>query len=301
MNAEEVINSRFAIAVALGIGRVLPRAIGYRFADFMGNRIASRSELEMVQAVRANQWVVGEGGLSSKQLDQVVHDTFRHTARCLYEMYHVLHSIEAMQNLVEFSTATERLMQRIERREEGTLVVGIHMSNFDLVARATAARGLRVLALAYPDPGGAYQWQNEQRRESGLELVPASMGTMKKAARELAEGGTVVTGIDRPIPGANHRPHFFGQRATLPIHHVLLAQRAEVPIFVAASIMQDDGRYLVEVSEPVSMRKTTDRRKTMLENAERVLEQAEEFIRRAPYQWSMFYPVWPEVLDKVSE
>jgi lauroyl/myristoyl acyltransferase len=36
--------------------------------------------------------------------------------------------------------------------------------------------------------------------------------------------------------------------------------------------------------------------KTAIEaNAERVLVEAEKFIRLAPNQWSMFYPVWPEV------
>jgi len=42
-----------------------------------------------------------------------------------------------------------------------------------------------------------------------------------------------------------------------------------------------------------------DRHQEIILNAERVLSIAEAAIRRAPQQWAMFYPVWPEMLDKM--
>ena len=44
------------------------------------------------------------------------------------------------------------------------------------------------------------------------------------------------------------------------------------------------------------MQKRSDRDEEILMNAEKVLEVAEVMIRQAPEQWSMFYPVWPDVL-----
>jgi predicted LPLAT superfamily acyltransferase len=34
-------------------------------------------------------------------------------------------------------------------------------------------------------------------------------------------------------------------------------------------------------------------------NTEMVLKVAEGYIRQAPYQWAMFYPVWPEALNEM--
>ena len=39
-----------------------------------------------------------------------------------------------------------------------------------------------------------------------------------------------------------------------------------------------------------------DREQEILQNAERVLQAAEDMILRAPEEWVMFYPVWPDTL-----
>jgi lauroyl/myristoyl acyltransferase len=41
-----------------------------------------------------------------------------------------------------------------------------------------------------------------------------------------------------------------------------------------------------------------DLHKEILKNAEPVLEVAAGYIRQAPTQWSMYYPLWPEALTK---
>jgi KDO2-lipid IV(A) lauroyltransferase len=42
-----------------------------------------------------------------------------------------------------------------------------------------------------------------------------------------------------------------------------------------------------------------DRGAAILSNAEKVLQAAEAYIRQAPQQWSMFFPVWPDIMDQV--
>jgi hypothetical protein len=43
-----------------------------------------------------------------------------------------------------------------------------------------------------------------------------------------------------------------------------------------------------------------DREKETLQNAERVLKEAEKFIRMAPQQWNVPMPVWDEVLANIN-
>lgn len=173
------------------------------------------------------------------------------------------------------------------------------MSNFDFVAQSAGRLGFRALALGLPEIPGGYEWQNELRRSAGIEIVPTTHSTMRLAAQRLREGGIVITAVDRPIQGSKSKPHFFGRPAALPVHHILLALKVDVPIIVATAILRPNGIYDILTSDPIEMRQGSSRRAALVENAEAVLAQTEEFIRLAPHQWSMFYPVWPEALDEL--
>ena len=300
VDLQTIINSRFGVGCTLWLGRTVGPGPGYWLADRLARALASLRRTAIVRAVRANQWVIGEGRLSADELDAAVRETFRHTGHCLYDLYHNLGNLEAMRRLLEFGPRVEGLLERCREGKEGLVIGGPHLSNFDFVGQAAAMWGLRFQALSYPQPGSGYRWQNEMRRKAGIEITPACMASVRQAARRLQEGGMVLTGLDRPDPTSKYRPHFFGRPAALPILHVYLALKARVPVVVAAAVMRPDGVYRMLVSDPIPMRSYTDRQAEVVNNAERVLEVTADFIRQAPRQWAMFYPVWPEALAEVS-
>ena len=134
-----------------------------------------------------------------------------------------------------------------------------------------------------------------------MRLLPASVGALRQALKHLQKGGMVLTGIDRPIPDPEVHPRFFGRPAALPVHHIFLATKAHVPIVIAATNLQDDGKYHVCASEWIEMDHGPDPAAEMLRNAEQVLGVAEHFIGQFPQQWSVPLPVWPQVLDLVPK
>lgn len=298
---QQLTNSRFAIGLALGAGRLLPPRLGYSLARQAAKFVASRRKEPLVRAVRANQWVISQERLSAGQLDQVVGETIGHAARCLYDLYHNLNNHESMTRLMKFSPATERLIEQTRIGGEAMVIVGVHMSNFDFVMRAAALQGLNVLGIAVAESSEhqGYEWQNELRRSIGLNIMPASVAAVRAAIARLQAGGAVLTGLDRPLPQSKYHPRFFGRPAPLSVVHIHLALKVNAPVVVVGAIMQDDQSYVVETSEPILMERHSDRRKETLQNAERVLAVAEKFICRAPHQWSMFYPVWPEALAEM--
>jgi lauroyl/myristoyl acyltransferase len=105
----------------------------------------------------------------------------------------------------------------------------------------------------------------------------------------------MLTGVDRPVENAKYRPRFFGRAAQLPVHYVTLALKARVPIVVMASILRPDGSYQILASDFIELEPQADRRAEIVENAEMILEIAAGFISQAPYQWSVYQQVWPEV------
>ena len=297
---QQIINSRFGIGLVSTLGRVLPPRLGYGIARFAAGRIAARRDWKMVQAVRANQWVACGGKLEKEALDMIVRETFHTIARSTFDLYHYIHDQDALHRLIVIDPVMRQFIRRPAHAERGLMLVGLHLSNFDLIFQACCLQGLSALVLTIPELPGGYRLQYEMRRRSGMNLVPTSVGALRQAVEHLRAGGLVMTGIDRPIPKPRYRPLFFGQPASLPIHHVYLALKARVPVVLIATLLQPDGKYHILTSDPIEMLPHPDQHKRLLMNAESVLRVAEDFIRLAPQQWSMTLPVWPEVLDQVA-
>ena len=296
---QDLINSPLGIGLALWLGRALSPGIGLRVANVTGGWLAQRRQLAMVQAVRANQWVLSGCATDSAFLNKAVRDTYTHTGRCLYDLYHNIHNLERLYARIDFSERFDQFLEDRQQPEQGLVVAGVHLSNFDLGVHAVGRRGLKAVVLGVSNPGEGYQWQNKLRAESGLQVLSSSANTLRHAIQHLEAKGTVVTGLDRPLPDSKYLPRFFGYPAALPVMHILLALKARVPVMVTFTHFTEAGRYYIDISEPIIMQPHPDRRQEILLNAERVLSLAEAAIRQAPQQWTMFYPVWPEMLSKM--
>jgi phosphatidylinositol dimannoside acyltransferase len=284
--------------VLSNVARLIPVQLGYHLADLTAARIVSHPGSIMVRAVRANQWVISGESLDKEALDRAVFETYRNSSRSIFDLYHYILDPNAIERWIILNTTIKQFCQRAEFESRGLMVVGLHISNFDLALRALTMRGLRPLILNIPDPRGSQRVEYEMRKKTGMNLVPASIGTLRQGIRYLQQGGVVLTGIDRPIPAPKIRPRFFGKPADLPVHHVKLAVKANVPVIVMATILQPDGKYITVNSDPIEMESHPDADTELLRNAEKVLSIGEDFIRQAPHQWSVPLPVWPEALDQ---
>ena len=74
-----------------------------------------------------------------------------------------------------------------------------------------------------------------------------------------------------------------------------------MPIIVFATLKQPDGKYHLLFSDPIEMQPHPDKHTEIILNAEAILQVAEGFIRQDPAQWSMTFPVWPDILDQVPK
>lgn len=299
MNFQDILNSRFGVAIVLALGRFIPPEIGYPLGKWLGKAIASFKKNRMVQSVRANQWVVSGQRLDGQQLDDITRKTFEHTAVCLYDLYHNLTRPQRILDMVSMSPQLTRILDQRLQSKKGTMIVAPHLSNFDLAGRAMALHGYPILALSYPRPPGGYQWQNKLRQEFGIDILPMSFESMRAAREKLKNYGLVLTGMDRPMDSSNHQPRFFGHPAPVPVTYINLAAQSGADFLVVACRAISLGQYVVDCSEVIPFTKDKDTDRQYLVNAEKLLSEAEKMIRRAPEQWSMFYPVWPWALDRM--
>jgi len=301
MQARSIFRDRYGISLAMWTGRMLPRPVTKWVGLWLADRIASRRRFSMSRAVRANQWVVRGEHISGSELDGAVREVLRESAVGLLDLYHALHRPEELMHLAPRTPEMDGLIERSQIRRNPAIVVISHSSSFDLLLLAHSLRGLSGQVLTYAQPTDAYQIQNEIRSSGGpgLEVTPIGQHALRLAIENLRAGGVVYTGVDRPEDSSKMQLSFFGRPAWLPVGHVRLAMKVGVPIIVASMLHLEDGTYKVLLSDPIPMEKGQAPGQAIQENAQKVLEVLSNFIRQAPGQWMMFYPVWPEALEQM--
>ena len=301
MSLQDTINGELGVNLAKSLARMLPEKIGFSLSHSIGKIIAKRENSSMVRCVRANQWVISDKKLSSAELDEKVLEVFAHTAYCLFDLYHNIDDPEAILRKVTFTPKLKKTLDERWEKGEGTLLVTPHLSNFDLAGRAITYSGYHILVLSYPNPNKGYQKQNELRREYDIEVMPMSVESLRLGKQRLQEGKAIITGLDRPLDTSKYHPKFFGYPSMVPVTYVKLAMQTETPILVVTCIGNEDGNYTVDASDLIYPEHYDDPVQEMERNAEKVLKQAEVFIRAHPTQWSMFYPVWPWALEEMPQ
>ncbi len=302
MNLQRILNSRKAGSYALQISQIIPPKMGIIACQWIAKWLAENRELPLTRAIRLNRWVVSGCSANSDELAKAVRANYFEIAYSFYILFHNLNRPEQLQNYVSFSPQAEELIDLSQEKQRGMVVLGLHMSNFDLVMQAAAWKGLHAIGISIPENtenNEAVEWQHKFRRNSGLEILPASFSTFKQAIRRLREGEIVMTGIDRPIPSPRFKPVFFGHPSFLPTHYIHLALEANVPVMLLAATRMPDGIYRIHSTPEIHLNKIQDRNLELSINTAKVLEYAAEFIRSTPDQWDVLQPVWPELLSQM--
>jgi lauroyl/myristoyl acyltransferase len=299
IEARNIINSPVGLNLAYMIGRYTPQSLGHRIAQFGADQISGRRGWKMVQAARINQWVARGEKLNSEALDEAVHLNFRATARSIFDLYHNINNPAVFREIIAIDSTAEQFLRRPEFAERGLVVAGLHMGSFDFIGQVAGVSGVKAMYLMLNKMNPGYEKQLEMRREKGMNAYPTSNESIKKAIKYLRAGGMVMTGIDRPDESIPYRCQFFGHPAALPVHHVFMALKANVPVLLAAVLRKPDDRYHFLFSNPIEMEPQSNRQAEIIYNAEKILYVAADFIRQDPSQWAMTFPVWPGLVDQV--
>jgi KDO2-lipid IV(A) lauroyltransferase len=298
MPIKNMLSTTFCLRAAIWSGKILSRKTGLALANHIGTLLGKQRKSDMVQAIRANQWVIHDQDLSREALDAFPKIIFRSAARCMFDYFYYLARPEKLQNVIRFSPDAHKALERI-RDDQPTVIVCPHLSNFDLMGFALALNNINVQVLSFPNPNASYQLQNQLREGVGIEVTPMSLSAFRQARQRLRNGGSILTGLDRPLPENlldKYHPVFFGHPTNLPVTYVRMAREAGAPVIIMAATSHPGGRYILEGSAPIWMDSAKSLETEILTNANKVLREAEQLIRKYARQWAMFYPVWPQFL-----
>ncbi|MGB9639306.1 MAG: lysophospholipid acyltransferase family protein [Anaerolineales bacterium] len=299
MGLENFANGPFGILIALALGRLLPPQAGYRLAEILGRRVAHNRESPTIRAVRLNQWVVSDCKANSGELDRITEQVLINHGRSLYDYFRYFRDREATDKMIILDESFKRVIAHSQMQDKAQLLVMPHYANFDLASIAAANHGLVMQALSYPNPGRTYRWQNKLRDVAGVQVTPISMSSLRMAIQNLKNKKTVFTAVDRPIGDNSLKPLFFRKPSAVPTGYIKLAIKTETPIQVVLCNIMPDGKYLISVTNPLPIVKDNDPVQEQLINVHQVLHVVEDLIRSNPLHWSMFYPVWPDLMREM--
>lgn len=195
-------------------------------------------------------------------------------------------------DVVDHTSGLE-LMFEAHDEGRGVVMIGGHLGNGEVLARAAAPFGLCIGIVTEPlSPPRAHAFVHRIRGAEGTPMFPADARGLRASLAHLKGGGSLGLLVDRDALGTGEPFPFFGERARLPWGAVELARRTGSPLISAWMPRTGPGRYALYV-ERLELPEATGDRRADVESGMRVAVDAlERAIRRWPGQWFPMSPVW---------
>lgn len=293
MRLQDFTSSKPVTQLGLFIGQHMPHQVGYGVARVAAS-IITRRKPEVYWTVRANLRQILGSEVDDSALHDMVRRVFFHAGQTYYDFFHVIgQPPEVLIEAMRVRSVIEQIKSEMAKGQ-GVLLLGSHMSNFDMVILALSAHGLPAQMLSLADPQAGFHILNRLRAMGGFDVTPITPESLRAAIRRLKSGGLVLTAVDRPIPQDRELIEFFGRPAYLPVGPVRMALMTGATVFMGGCRYDSNEGYVLEITGPIEMVRTSDRRKDILTNTRRLAVILEGYVRAHPEQWMMFHPIWPE-------
>lgn len=294
MRFQEWMEGRWAIHLGLWIGQHMSRRSGYALARRVADGIV-RLKPEVYRKVEDNLRQVVGPEVGETALRSMVHAMFEQAGQAYYDFFRAIgQPREALATAVRIPHSLITLLRAEQDAGRGVLLLGVHMSNFDLGILALGAYGLPAQVLSLGGRQDGFGLLNDLRRMDGFEVTPLAPLALRAAIRRLRSGGLVMTGADRPALGDDDLIPFFGRPARLPLGPARLALITGATVLLGACYRDPEEGYVLHVTGPVEMVDTGDRKADTIASTRRLAEVMETYVRARPTQWLMFHRLWPD-------
>jgi lauroyl/myristoyl acyltransferase len=295
MRFQEWIEGRWAVRLGLWIGQRRSRRFGYGLSRRVADGIAWLKP-EVYWKVHDNLRHVVGPEVGAKALRSMVHAVFEHAGQTYYDFFRVIGQPRtALANSVRIQRSLISFIKAEQQAGRGVLLLGAHMSNFDLGILALGANDLPAQILSLGGAQDGFDLLNDLRQMDGFEVTPVGPMALREAVRRLRSAGLVMTGADRPAPGDEEEATpLFGQPACLPLGPARLALMTGATVLLGACYRDPEEGYVLHVTGPIEMVDTGNRRADVMASTRRLAEVMETYIRARPTQWLMFHRLWPD-------
>ena len=176
---------------------------------------------------------------------------------------------------------------------KGAIVVTAHVSNWDILAAASAVYGYPVSAVTDELPlGPLSEVVVASRARIGMKMIPIGASSLRHIIKALARNELVALASDLYRGEHGVRVMFFDRPAVFPSGPAAIALKTGVPIIPAWGRRETNNLYVAEIEAPIEVSRTGDTAHDIQVTTERIVRFFERIIRQEPDQWLVFLPVW---------
>ena len=284
--------TRWGCEAAFSAARALPRRWAYAMGEWLFGRVASRPELPLPLALRANLAVVLGLPEEDPEVARGVTLILRYACHSYVDLARA--SKRGSWAVAQRCRLQPEILDSLDDAlgaRQGVVLAGAHTCSFDFLLTALSRRFPDVLLLTKPNPTGSSRVMNQLRIDLGLDLSPISAASLREAVRRLRQGGIVVLAADVPLRGPGGLT-FFGRPCRLSDGFARIALSAGARLMVGFSHQVGDGEYeglgeLVPPPPPGLGRQEEARRW-----AQKGLVRLEALLAQYPEEWLMPERVW---------
>ena len=182
----------------------------------------------------------------------------------------------------------------LENVEHGGFMIGAHLGNWEWIAPALLANGVKIAEVVRPlDDPRLNTFVDRTRTSRGVRTI-AKERSGPEILSLLREGWVVGALVDQSPRDAALPVTFFGKPCWATVAPAMVALRAKAPIVAITIVREPGGRYTMTISPPIEMVRTGDLRKDLLDITQRCQDCIEAEIRKAPGQWLWLHRRWKE-------
>jgi predicted exporter/lauroyl/myristoyl acyltransferase len=181
-------------------------------------------------------------------------------------------------------------------RGRGALLLTPHLGNWEIGGPLLARRGVKLVAITQPEPGGLTALRQTARARWGVETVVIGQDTFAfvEVIKRLQEGAVVALLLDRPPPATAVTVELFGRPFLASVAAAELARASGCALFGVHVVRSAAGYQAHLMPEFAYDRAALGDREARRQLTQQILRAFEPAIRQHLDQWYHFVPLWPE-------
>jgi KDO2-lipid IV(A) lauroyltransferase len=284
------------IRFLLFLAFLLPRNAGRAFFRCLG-RLAYRLLRRSREVAIANLQLVYDGRYTEGELEAIARDAFSNLSIFAYDAVRMgKYTPKTLKDMVE-AVGLEKL-DRLLSKGQGVVGLTGHVGNWELLGGYLALKGYPVNVLATEVKNKRLDHLLVGIREStGMKVLERSRSLMG-AFRCLKQGEILGVLMDQDTSVESVVVDFLGHPAKTPVGPVKLASGSGGAIVPMVMLMTPDGKYRIEIKEPLAIGGNGD---TLKRDVEKCSKAIEEFIRSEPTQWVWMHKRWKSVSSEMYQ
>lgn len=225
---------------------------------------------------------------NERELRSIARDAFRNMGQIAIEVVCIPKLIK--KGFVK-NIHTDRVWKALEQKK-GAIFVVSHLTNWEVMAVATASAGFPMHAIARPLKNPfVYRYVKHLRGIAGLKSIDKE-GAIRETLTLLKQNQVVAFLIDQHERQGAVKVQFFGRPCYTSNFVARIAGKWKVPVIFNYCYRNADGSLVTDYEEPFELAETGDEEMDVLTNTQIFVSAIERKIREMPGNWLWMHRRW---------